>query len=63
MIFIKCPYTVHRHSQSQVYFEYDSEGRTKLQTEIINNNAEMINCVEKDCGAWENGKCNYKGTD
>ena len=56
---MKCPYTIHRKIISQIAFEYNTDSNVTIQTETINNVAIMVDCVQKDCGAWQNGKCCY----
>ena len=58
---MKCPYAVNRDIISQSSYEYDEEGRQTVTTEIIHNDANFVNCMKEECGAYKNGRCNYKG--
>lgn len=60
---MKCPYAVNRRTVSQTNFEYDEEGAQTLQQTVENNTASFLDCLEKDCGAWKNGQCEYHGSE
>ena len=59
---MKCPYTVHRRVVQQTIYDYGEDGQVKEQTLVENNIAEPIDCQQENCGAWENGRCNYGRT-
>ena len=58
---MKCPYAVHRKIVTKYEYEYDEDGKTTEAKEVSTSQAFLIDCVEDECGAWQNGKCNYKG--
>lgn len=58
---MKCPYAVNQHMVSQTTFEYDDDGKQTAQQTVENNNAEFVTCLERECGAWRDGRCQYRG--
>lgn len=56
---MKCPYAVNRRMVSQTTFEFDEEGKQTAQQTVENNNAEFVTCIERKCGAWCDGRCQY----
>lgn len=56
---MKCPYAVNRNSQSLWKYKYRDDGQQDkvFNTEI--NNAVFVDCLEENCGAWQNNKCCY----
>ncbi len=60
---MKCPYAVHRRIVSQTKFEYNEDGTVLCQTTVDNNTAQMLECAREDCGAWQGGRCNYRGVE
>lgn len=57
---MKCPYAVNRKTVTQTHIEYDDEGKQSNWTEVQNNNAFFLNCVESECGAWRDNRCCYR---
>jgi hypothetical protein len=59
---MKCPYAVNRKVVTQTSMQYDENGCQTSYTEYQNNQAEFVNCLEEECGAYnkETGKCEYK---
>lgn len=60
---MKCPYAVDRHSTTQTTFEYDESGNLMFQQSIEHNSASFVDCLQENCGAWQNGKCQYNQVD
>lgn len=58
---MKCPYAVDRHCVSQTKFEYDDEGVEIFRQTVEHNTAEFVDCLQHECGAWRNGRCEYRG--
>lgn len=59
---MKCPYAVNRQTTTQCMIEHNEEGQQKSWTEYQSNQAQFVNCLEKECGAYnpETGRCEYK---
>ena len=58
-----CPYAVDRKVVTQTIFEYDESGSQTMQQTIENNEASFTACKEKECGAWQAGRCQYRATE
>lgn len=58
---MKCPYAVNRHTVSQTNIEYNEEGVQTFQQTVENNTASFVDCLEENCGAWRDGRCEYCG--
>lgn len=58
---MKCPYAVNRRTVSQTNFEYNEEGVQTFQQTVENNTASFLDCLEMECGAWKDGRCEYHG--
>ena len=57
---MKCPYTVNMLVVEQVQNEYNSDGTHAGYQQITNTKREYIDCLREECGAFYNGRCNYK---
>lgn len=55
-----CPYAVNRTVSIQTKFEYDDDGRQTFQQSIEAHNAKFLLCVREECGAWRDGRCQYR---
>ena len=60
---MKCPYAVNRHNVSQTVFRYDESGNQTFQQTIDHNTAEFVDCLEENCSAWRDGRCQYNQVD
>lgn len=60
---MKCPYAVNRHVVQQIATEYGEDGAQNFQQTIEDNTAEFVDCLEAECGAWQNDRCCYRGAD
>ena len=60
---MECPYAVNRHNVSQTVFQYDGTGNQTFQQTIGHNTAEFVDCLEENCGAWRDGRCQYNQVD
>ena len=58
---MKCPYAVSRHTVTQTTFEYDEDRAETFRQTIEKNTAEFSECPKEDCGAWQDGRCGYRG--
>ncbi len=56
-----CPYAVDRKVITQTTFEYDEAGNQIMQQTIEKNQAKFVACPQKACGAWKDGRCQYRG--
>ncbi|MBR2048286.1 MAG: hypothetical protein IJ960_06775 [Oscillospiraceae bacterium] len=56
---MKCPYAVNRHRVVQVSIDYDEEGVEIGSQTVEHNTAELVNCLQENCGAWRDGRCRY----
>ncbi len=57
---MKCPYAASRCIKSKTIFDYNETGEIKQQNEVIINAVIFTNCFESECGAWKDGRCQYK---
>ena len=60
---MKCPYAVHRITTTTTEHQYDEESKHIRTNEETTNQAVFVDCMKEECGAWQNGKCNYRGVD
>lgn len=58
---MKCPYTCCVQDVTQTLFEYDEDGKLKIDTLISKQTPEYIDCIEEECAVYYDGKCHYKG--
>lgn len=60
---MKCPYAVNRQVVTQTAMQYDENGCQTSYTEYQNNTAHFVDCLKKECGAYnaDTKKCEYKG--
>ena len=58
---MQCPYAVDRHCVSQTNFEYDESGVEIFRQTVEHNTAAFTECLQEKCGAWQNGRCEYRG--
>ena len=58
---MKCPYTVDSHQHTQDTYEYDDEGRVVAEIRKVIEKRPFVDCVENNCAAWSDGRCNYRG--
>lgn len=56
---MKCPYAVNRKTVSQTMFEHDENGVQIFQQTVEMNNASFPDCLQQECGAWKDGRCQY----
>lgn len=58
---MKCPYNRKSETHYQRWVqEYDEESRSpKACSQIDQNIFELEDCLEENCGAWQNGRCCY----
>lgn len=57
---MKCPYTVNMLVVEQVQNEYDTCGTNLGYQQITKTTREYIDCLQAECGAFYDGRCNYK---
>lgn len=55
-----CPYTVDTVEVKQYRYEYDDNNLTTFVEEIYKTKRTEHDCKKTNCGAWADGKCNYK---
>ena len=60
---VKCPYAVDRRTVAQVSYEYNEEGVPVFQQTVENNTASFLECLREECGAWQDGRCRYRGVE
>ena len=60
---MKCPYAVNRNVNQQTIYEYGDNGEMTFQQVIENNTAEVVDCLEGNCGAYRDGRCQYNQVD
>ncbi|WP_195984068.1 hypothetical protein [Clostridium sp. D33t1_170424_F3] len=58
---MKCPYAVNTRIITQISFEHDDNGIPTTQTAIENQEIAFPDCLERDCAAWIDGRCQYRG--
>lgn len=59
---MKCPYAVDRRTVSQTSFEYDEDGVEVFRQTVEDNTASFLECLREECGAWQDGRCQYRGS-
>lgn len=57
---MKCPYVVNQQTITKTNIEYNEDGQQKAYIEFQNNKSEFVDCLEKDCEAFYDGRCHYK---
>ena len=60
---MKCPYAVDRRTVMQTSFEYNEEGAEVFRQTVENNTASFVECLREECGAWQDGRCRYRGVE
>lgn len=60
---MKCPYAVDRRTVAQTSFEYNEDGALTFQQTVENNTASFVECLREECGAWQDGRCRYRGVE
>ena len=58
---MKCPYAVDRRTVAQTSFEYDEEGVEIFRQTVEDKTASFLDCLREECGAWQDGRCQYRG--
>ena len=56
---MKCPYAVHRTSLHITSYKYNEDGQYEQVSNVDRSNASFVDCLEKDCGVYQDGKCCY----
>lgn len=56
---MKCPYAVDRHCVTQTHFEYDENGAEAFRQTADHSTAIFMDCLQENCGAWQDGRCRY----
>ena len=56
-----CPYAINRHMVQQTINEFDADGNHLGQQVIEHNTADFLECKQSHCGAWKDGRCQYRG--
>lgn len=56
---MKCHYAVDRETVQQIKNEFDENGNHLFQQVIEHNTASFTECVQEECGAWQNRRCRY----
>ena len=60
---MKCSYEVNRNVNQQTIYEHGDDGAITFQQVIERNTAEFVDCLEENCGAWRDGRCQYNQVD
>lgn len=58
---MKCPYAITRIVTIHYENHFDENDRNDFSNSTETNAAIFVNCQKENCGAWQDGKCNYKG--
>lgn len=58
---MKCPYVVDRVVKTETKIEYNDENQEQGSTVTTCNKAYFAECQRSNCGAYQDGKCCYKG--
>ena len=54
---MKCPYTVGNITQFNVNrYSYDEDGNITKHVHQLNEQHELMECLQEECVAWEGGK-------
>ena len=57
-----CPYAYNINQTTQESYEYDEDGKVTFRQHILKETRTQIECKKDLCGAWVDGKCEYRGT-
>lgn len=59
---MKCPYMTNSIQASRNTFSYDEDGKCITESSILQELHPFVECLEGDCAAWQDGRCQYNGT-
>lgn len=59
---MKCPYNAKLVEQvNQNHYEYDENGYNTFHQHKLVEAKMLMDCLEQECAAWQNGRCRYRG--
>ena len=59
---MKCPYALDCIVTTKTKIEYNDDGQEQGSTVTTCNKGYFSDCQKENCGAYQNGKCCYKGS-
>lgn len=56
---MKCPYAVNRKVTTVTNNSFNENGYNVKSIDMQENIVTYLECQQENCGAWQNGRCNY----
>jgi hypothetical protein len=56
-----CPYLVNTKKVIKITKKYNDDGQVAEHKETEDISTQGAECIKTECGAWYNGRCQYKG--
>lgn len=57
---MKCPYIKQNVTITTAFTLKYEDGNCEAWNKIDNTSVELMNCLKDECGAWRNGRCNFR---
>jgi hypothetical protein len=58
---MKCPYLIANNQIVTYTYNYDENNNNTSSNQSLIETRTMNACLENDCAAFQDGKCNYRG--
>jgi hypothetical protein len=58
---MKCPYENDIEQVNQTSYDYNESGQNTFYEHKLFEHRTFVDCLKENCGAWQDGKCNYRG--
>ncbi len=59
---MKCPYNIDIKQSNCDKYIYDDDGKNVQRNHILKEERTFTECLKENCGAYQDGKCNYRGS-
>jgi hypothetical protein len=56
---MECPYTVNILQTNKWKYTYDESNNGTETVHILKEDRKFVDCLQEQCGAWQNGRCCY----
>lgn len=56
---MKCPYNITVQQRTVHKYEHDTDGRIASEEIVLVETHPFVDCLQQECGAWQNGRCCY----
>ena len=56
---MKCPYAVSRTIQTMTTYCYNDNSQYEQVSTVERNSAQFVDCLQEECGAYQDGRCMY----